>query len=93
MKIITSLLNSDEQQIFLQNFKCFLENDQENDHVIDLEFAFKWLGFARKENAKRLLDKHFTIDVDYIETAEKLLLLQKEERSLPNNKGNLLLIL
>jgi len=35
------------------------------DFVIDLDDVWKWLGFARKDPAKRLLEKHFTRDVDY----------------------------
>lgn len=82
--LLNSELNSNEQQFFLQNFKCFLENDQENDHVIDLDFAFKWIGFTRRDNAKRLLDKHFIIDIDYIKVDNSLLC--KEEQDLPNNE-------
>jgi len=79
--LLNNELNSSEQQIFLQNFKHFLEHDQENDHVIDLDFAFKWLGFTRRDNTKRLLDKHFAIEIDYIVVNEKtVLLLQKEEQ-------------
>jgi phage anti-repressor protein len=85
--LLDSELNSNEQQIFLQNFKHFLDHDSENDHVIDLEFAFKWLGFARKDVGKRLLEKYFIINKDYIETVEKLSLHKNLERSLLNNKG------
>ena len=27
--------------------------------------VWKWLGFTRKDNSKRLLEKFFTIDIDY----------------------------
>lgn len=35
------------------------------DFVIDLDNVWKWLGFARKDPAKRVLEKHFTEDDDY----------------------------
>uniref|UniRef100_A0A6C0EED8 Uncharacterized protein n=1 Tax=viral metagenome TaxID=1070528 RepID=A0A6C0EED8_9ZZZZ len=43
-----------EQQIFLQHFKGFLNKD--NEFIINIEFAFKWIGFSRKDHAKRLLE-------------------------------------
>jgi hypothetical protein len=33
---------------------------------INIEFAFKWIGFTRKDNAKCLLQKYFVINKDYI---------------------------
>ena len=35
---------------------------------INIEFAFKWIGFTRKDNAKCLLQKYFVINKDYFET-------------------------
>ena len=54
-----------EQQMFLASFYCFLNYDVEKDFVIDFDVVWKWLGFTRKNDAKRLLEKHFTIDIDY----------------------------
>jgi hypothetical protein len=33
--------------------------------VIDFYNIWKWLGFTRKDNYKRLLEKFFTINIDY----------------------------
>lgn len=55
---------NEEQQIFLQHFTEFLNKDDE--FIINIEFAFKWIGFGRKDHAKRLLEKYFIIDSDYI---------------------------
>ena len=33
--------------------------------VINLEDVWKLLGYNRKEECKRVLNKHFTIDIDY----------------------------
>lgn len=50
----------------------------EKDFVIDFDKLWKWLGFIRKEQAKRILEKHFTNEINYIvnkvENKEKILL-------------------
>jgi hypothetical protein len=55
-----------EQQIFLASFYCYLNYDRKNDFVIDLDNVWKWLGFGLKVNAKRVLEKNFIINKDYI---------------------------
>jgi hypothetical protein len=54
-----------EQQLFVTSFYCYLNCDQKNDFVIDLDNVWKWLGFSVKIKAKTLLEKHFVIDRDY----------------------------
>jgi len=54
-----------EQQLFVSSFFCYLNYDKTMDFVVDLDNVWKWLGFTLKENAKRTLEKHFKIDVDY----------------------------
>ena len=54
---------NEEQQIFLQHFAGFLNKDDE--FIINIEFIFKWIGFGRKDHAKRLLEKYFIINSDY----------------------------
>ena len=54
-----------EQQLFVSSFYCYLNCDQKNDFVIDLDNVWKWLGFNQKEGAKRVLDKNFILDNDY----------------------------
>jgi len=54
-----------EQQLFVSSFYCYLNCDQKNDFVIDLDNIWKWLGFSQKAPAKYLLEKQFTIDIDY----------------------------
>ena len=55
-----------EQQLFLSSFYCYLKYDSKNDFVIDLDNIWQWLGFGQKVNAKRVLEKNFTINKDYI---------------------------
>ena len=70
-----------EQQIFLASFYCYLKYDYKNDFVIDLDNVWQWLGFGQKVNAKRVLEKNFTINIDY-----KLLLCQPAKQT-TNTKG------
>jgi len=54
-----------QQQMFLGTFFCLLNYDLKKDFVVDFDNVWKWLGFTRKDNAKRLLEKFFTLDIDY----------------------------
>jgi len=55
-----------EQQMFLSSFYCYLNFDSKKDFVVDLDNVWKWLGFNQKYNAKYMLERQFTIDIDYI---------------------------
>ncbi len=69
-KLLNKIKNEftgDQQQLFVTNFYCFLNYDSKKDFVIDLDSVWKWLGFGRKSDAKRVLVKHFNIDIDYKE--------------------------
>jgi hypothetical protein len=57
--------SDNQQQMFVASFYTFLSYDLKKDFVIDFDNVWKWLGFSRKDPAKRLLDKFFTIDIDY----------------------------
>ena len=54
-----------EQQLFVSSFYCYLNYDKNTDFVVDLDNVWKWLGFKQKIDSKRLLEKHFTVDLDY----------------------------
>ena len=54
-----------EQQLFVTSFYCYLNCDQKNDFVIDLDNVWKWLGFSQKQRARELLEKQFVLDNDY----------------------------
>jgi hypothetical protein len=57
--------SSFEQQLFVSSFYCYLNYDKNINFVVDLDDVWKWLGFNQKYNAIRLIEKHFTIDIDY----------------------------
>jgi len=63
---VKETFSATEQQIFLGSFYCFLNYDSKKDFVVDFDIVWKWCGFSRKSDGKRVLDKHFTIDIDYI---------------------------
>ena len=65
-----------EQQLFVSSFYCYLNYNQKNDFVIDLDHVWKWMGFQSKFNAKRILEKTFIKDSDY-----KLLLRQPAKQT------------
>jgi hypothetical protein len=54
-----------EQQLFVASFYCFLNYNQRNDFVIDLDNIWKWIGFSTKQKAKNLLEKNFVMNNDY----------------------------
>lgn len=54
-----------EQKMFVSSFYCYLNYDKNLDFVVDLDNAWKWLGFQQKYHAKTVLEKNFSIDVDY----------------------------
>ena len=72
---VQNTFNNYEQQLFLSSFYCYLKYDTKKDFVIDLDNVWQWLGFSQKVNAKMLLEKNFTIDIDY----KKSLLLQQKQ--------------
>ena len=75
-----------EQQLFLASFYCYLNYDSKKDFIIDFDDVWKWTGYSRKDPAKRVLEKYFTIDIDYkVEKAAPLLsgaAFEDEEKSI-----------
>jgi hypothetical protein len=62
---IKDSFNEMEQQMFVSSFFCYLNYHPTNDFVVDLDDAWKWLGFSQKSIAKRSLEKYFIMDKDY----------------------------
>ena len=87
-KLLTKIKNNftdTEQQLFVASFYCFLNYNQRNDFVIDLDNIWKWIGFSQKVKAKTLLEKNFKLDIDY-----KILLSQQGKHG-GHNKETILL--
>lgn len=64
-----------QQQLFVASFYSYLNYNSKTDFVINLDDVWKWCGFSRKGNSKRILEKHFCKDIDY-----KILLLNSEKQ-------------
>ena len=62
---VQNSFNNYEQQMFVASFYCYLNHDNKNDFVIDLDNVWQWLDFNQKYNAKRLIEKLFVINKDY----------------------------
>jgi len=80
---IKTNFNNKQQQLFVTSFYCYLNYNSNNEFVINFNDIWKWLGFTRKDNAKRLLEKTFTENIDY-----KILLLQSAEQKKDNRGGH-----
>jgi cell division septum initiation protein DivIVA len=76
-----------EQQLFVSSFYCFLKYDKNKDFVIDFDNVWKWLGFNQKYNAKRVLEKNFTIDKDYINFAPHVGGAKNDSSKIKENRG------
>jgi hypothetical protein len=63
---IKEKFNESEQKMFITSFYCYLNYNQKNEFVIDLDNVWKWLEFTNKANAKKILQKYFTLNIDYI---------------------------
>lgn len=62
---IKAQFTDDQQKLFVASFFSYLNYNAKTDFVVDLDDIWKWLGFSRKDPAKRVLEKHFSHDVDY----------------------------
>ncbi len=74
--MILSTFTNEEAKIYVMSFKSFLDHDPDNEFIVDFDDAYKWVGFTRKDNAKRLLDQKFQENKDY-----RIVFLSSEENS------------
>ena len=66
LKLLNDNFNTDEQQLFINQFKLYLEYGYDNTKfIIDFDDIYKWLGFTQKTNAKRLLINKFKENKNY----------------------------
>jgi len=54
-----------QQQLFVSSFYCYLNYNSKKEFIIDLDNIWKWLGYGRKSDCKRVLEKNFIINIDY----------------------------
>jgi hypothetical protein len=72
-----------QQQLFVASFYCYLNYNQTEEFVIDLDNIWKWLGFKQKQSAKVVLEKNFIIEKDY-----KILLMKLHEQDKETHGGH-----
>jgi phage anti-repressor protein len=65
IQILQEELTFDQKELFIDQFYSYMNYDEEFDFVVDLDEIYEWMGFSRKDPAKRLLKKYFTLDKDY----------------------------
>ena len=63
---IQERFSSGDQQLFVANFYCYLNYNSKTDFVINLDRIWKWLGYGRIGDCKRVLIKNFTENQDYL---------------------------
>ena len=63
---IKNIFTNDDMKIFEFNYNLYQSyKGKENDFNINFDEVAKYIGFSRKDHAKRLLIKHFTENIDY----------------------------
>ena len=62
---VQEVFSTEEQGLFIASFYCYLNNHATKDFVVDLDGVWQWLGYSRKDNAKRKLEQSFSKDFDY----------------------------
>jgi phage anti-repressor protein len=77
---LTKEFSTDEQKWFIANLYMYLNYHSTDDYPIDLDNAWKFIGFSTKANAKKSLENNFILDEDY-----RISLIPRDERS--NTKG------
>jgi MSV199 domain len=66
-KLLESNMNTEDQKLFIKSFYLYLEHGNKEDvYVINLEDIYEWLGYSRKDPAKRLLINNFQENIHYI---------------------------
>lgn len=76
--------DNEEQRIFVNSFYAYLNHHPTDDFVVDFDIVCNFIGFTRKDNFKRLLEKNFREGTDY-----QNLLLPKEEQVKVNGGAGL----
>ncbi len=62
---IKDQFTTEEQQIFIANFYCYVNYDNEDDFIVEFDNVWKMLEFSRIDHCKTVLHKNFTENKDY----------------------------
>jgi hypothetical protein len=55
----------EQQKMYITSLYCSVNYSQTKDFIINFDDVWRWVGFDRKNNAKRLLESNFREDVDF----------------------------
>lgn len=74
-RMLLEAFTSDEERQFVVAFQMYLNHaDHSNTFVISLDDVWKWVGFSRKDPAKRVLIQKHQVGVDFcIETPQNII--------------------
>lgn len=65
-QLMKEQMNTEQEQIFMESHYLYLQHGTDNTKfVVDFDNVWKNVDFTQKVNAKRLLEKHFTEQIDY----------------------------
>lgn len=67
VEFMKSKMTAEELEMFKDSFLMYLKYDSKKDFVVDLDEAWKWLGFSRIDHAKTTLKNSFKENVEYVE--------------------------
>ena len=69
LKLLNDNFNTDEQQLFINQFKLYLEySDDDTKFIIDFDNVYKWLDFKQK---KHIQNVYYWINLKNIQKVEK----------------------
>lgn len=92
-QMLKEVFITEDERTFLTHFNLYLEHGNDpNKHVVDFDLVWEWMGFSRKDNAKRTLMKFFEINADYIiESSPRPNEEQSQSRRGGHNKETIML--
>ena len=66
IRLIKDNFNDTDNQLFKMSFELFSTTQTKpDDFIINFDDIYEWIGFSRKDPAKRLLEKSFKKEYDY----------------------------
>ena len=75
--LLKSELTGAEQQQFVDGFHAYMTYDARRDFVVSLDDVYEWLGFTRKSNAMKVLNKHLQDGMHFKPEVSALLQLEQ----------------
>ena len=85
IRLIKDKFNDDDNELFKNSFQLYNSSyNRPNDYIIDLDDIWKWIGFSRKSDAKKLLITNYKEEKDYT------LLLRRPPQQNPIEKNYIL---